>query len=147
MLVFGWNFSWCLVEILKIKCDVICVWTCDMTSRSYFGKMNSTLGSVVPLAMFVIRVNRNITHINCISCSHANICTRMSSEKCSYIWAIQHIYIYVHTHRLSYESIKEITHINCINPLPHKQSNTRTCMSRKKGTHRHKHGDLKVSKK
>ena len=23
-----------------------------MTSRSYFGKMNSTLGSVVPLAMF-----------------------------------------------------------------------------------------------
>ena len=25
---------------------------CDMTSRSYFGKMNSTLGSVVPLAMF-----------------------------------------------------------------------------------------------
>ena len=53
MLVFGWNFSWCLVEILKIKCDVICVWTCDMTSRSYFGKMNSTLGSVVPLAMFL----------------------------------------------------------------------------------------------
>ena len=30
----------------------ICVWTSDMTSRSYFGKMNSTLGSVVPLAMF-----------------------------------------------------------------------------------------------
>ena len=52
MLVFGWNFSWCLVEILKIKCDVICVWTCDMTSRGYFGKMNSTLGSVAPLAMF-----------------------------------------------------------------------------------------------
>ena len=26
---------------------------CDMTSRSYFGKMNSTLGSVVPLAMFI----------------------------------------------------------------------------------------------
>ena len=24
-----------------------------MTSRSYFGKMNSTLGSVVPLAMFI----------------------------------------------------------------------------------------------
>ena len=27
--------------------------TSDMTSRSYFGKMNSTLGSVVPLAMFI----------------------------------------------------------------------------------------------
>ena len=25
-----------------------------MTSRSYFGKMNSTLGSVVPLAIFII---------------------------------------------------------------------------------------------
>ena len=25
-----------------------------MTSRSYFGKMNSTLGSVVPLAMFIL---------------------------------------------------------------------------------------------
>ena len=46
-------FSWCLVEILKIKWDVICVWTCDMTSRGYFGKMNSTLGSVLPLAMFL----------------------------------------------------------------------------------------------
>ena len=45
MLVFGWNFSWCLVEILKLKCDVICVWTCDMIS---------TLRSVVPLAMFCI---------------------------------------------------------------------------------------------
>ena len=30
----------------------IFVWTCDMASKSYFGKMNSTLGSVVPLAMF-----------------------------------------------------------------------------------------------
>ena len=67
MLVFGWNFSWCLVEILKIKCDVICVWTCDMLSRSYFGKMNSTLGSVVPLAMFlkylwVYRFLYSLTH-------------------------------------------------------------------------------------
>ena len=26
---------------------------CDMTSRNYFGKQNSTLGFVVPLAMFV----------------------------------------------------------------------------------------------
>ena len=31
----------------------ICLRTCDMTSRSYFGKQNSTLGSVVPLAMFL----------------------------------------------------------------------------------------------
>ena len=40
--MFDWDF------FLK----PICVWTCDMNSRSYFGKMNSTLGSVVPLAMF-----------------------------------------------------------------------------------------------
>ena len=26
--------------------------TCDITTRSYFGKMNSTLGSLVPLPMF-----------------------------------------------------------------------------------------------
>ena len=36
----------------KDEFDQICVWTCDITSRSYFDKMNSTLGSVVPLAMF-----------------------------------------------------------------------------------------------
>ena len=33
---------------------MICVWTCDVTSKSFFGKMNSTLGSVVPLAMFIL---------------------------------------------------------------------------------------------
>ena len=31
----------------------LCVRTHDLTSRSYFGKMNSTLGSVVPLMMFL----------------------------------------------------------------------------------------------
>ena len=30
------------------------VWTCDMTSTSYLGKKNSTLGFVVPLAMFFV---------------------------------------------------------------------------------------------
>ena len=30
-----------------------------MTSRSYFGKMNSILGSVVPLAMFRLNVSRS----------------------------------------------------------------------------------------
>ena len=47
-----WLRSRCSVEILKMTLIKICVWTCDMTSISYFGKMNSTLGSVVPLAMF-----------------------------------------------------------------------------------------------
>ena len=53
MLMFGWNFEvdawsrfwrWNLIKI--------CVWIRDITSRSNFGKMNSILGSVVPLAMF-----------------------------------------------------------------------------------------------
>ena len=37
--------SWCLVNILKMKFSF---WTCDMTKISFFGKLNSTLGSVVP---------------------------------------------------------------------------------------------------
>ena len=37
----------------------ICDWTCNMTSRSYFGKMNSILGSVVPLAMFKLMLGRD----------------------------------------------------------------------------------------
>ena len=37
----------------------IYVWTSDMTSRSYFGKMNSTLGSVLPLAMFQILIQED----------------------------------------------------------------------------------------
>ena len=44
-----------LVEILKLILKMkfeICVRTLDMTSRSYFGKVNSTLGSVMPLAVF-----------------------------------------------------------------------------------------------
>ena len=42
--VWLWSWSWCLVEI--------CVRTCDIPQRSFIGKQNSTLGSVVPLAMF-----------------------------------------------------------------------------------------------
>ena len=45
---FGQDFEF-QVYLNLIK---ICVRTCDMASRTYFGKMNSALGSVVPLAMF-----------------------------------------------------------------------------------------------
>ena len=48
-----WLRSWYLVMILKMNLIKIYVWTSDMTSSSYFDKMNSTLGSVVPLAMFL----------------------------------------------------------------------------------------------
>ena len=45
-------------EILKfykiLKLIKICARTCDMTIRSYLGNQNSTLGSVVPLAYFLI---------------------------------------------------------------------------------------------
>ena len=49
--MFGWDFevgAWSRFWICLIK---ICVRICDMTSRNYFGKQNSTLGSVVPLAI------------------------------------------------------------------------------------------------
>ena len=54
MSMFSWDFevdSW--LRFWRWNLSKLCVRTHDMTSRSYFGKMNSTLGSVVPLAMFV----------------------------------------------------------------------------------------------
>ena len=53
MMIFDWGFEdaassrlwrWNLIKI--------CLRTCDVIKKSYFGKQNSTLGSVVPLAMF-----------------------------------------------------------------------------------------------
>ena len=41
---------------------IFCVWPCDMTRLSYFGKQNSTLGSVVPLAMFSFAASPLKTH-------------------------------------------------------------------------------------
>ena len=54
MLMFGWNFevgAWSRIWRCLIK---ICVRTSDLTLGSYLCKQNSTLGSVVPLAMFNI---------------------------------------------------------------------------------------------
>ena len=55
-------WSWSLVIVLLLMLHVIMkfkiglvksfVRTCDLTSRSYFDEQNSTLGSIVPLAMF-----------------------------------------------------------------------------------------------
>ena len=55
-------WSWSLVIVLLLMLHVIMkfkiglvksfVSTCDLTSRSYFDEQNSTLGSIVPLAMF-----------------------------------------------------------------------------------------------
>ena len=41
-----------------------------MTSRSYFGKMNSTLGSVVPFAMFS-------SGVAVLSCDHSILCSEI----------------------------------------------------------------------
>ena len=54
MSMFGWDFavdSW--LRFWRWNLSKLCVRTHHMTSRSYFSKMNSTLGSVVPLAMFI----------------------------------------------------------------------------------------------
>ena len=65
---WGWN-------VIRIR-----VWTCDMTSRSYFCKMNSTLGSVVPLAMFHNRFNGHF---------HRNMLTRTWLFECLFhLWQI-----------------------------------------------------------
>ena len=51
----------------------ICVRTLDMTSRSYFGKVNSTLGSVLPLSMFQDKNSDTIfQHCRCSS-SHDSL--------------------------------------------------------------------------
>ena len=49
-------WSKCLVEILKMKFDQDLCLNLWYDPIGYFGKMNSTLGSVVPLAMFCIWV-------------------------------------------------------------------------------------------
>ena len=59
MLMFGWDFevgAWSRFWRCLIK---ICVRTCDMTYWSFFGKQNSILGSVVPLAMFFLSKDTN----------------------------------------------------------------------------------------
>ena len=55
MLMFDEIFSWCLVKILKMKCDQDLCLNLWYDPIGYFGKMNSTLGSVVPLAMFICK--------------------------------------------------------------------------------------------
>ena len=47
-------WSKCLVEILKMKFDQDLCLNLWYDPIGYFGKMNSTLGSVVPLAMFLM---------------------------------------------------------------------------------------------
>ena len=57
---FSWDadvwlkfWSWCMVEILKKKFDQDLCLNLWYDPLGYFGRMNSTLGSVVPLAMFI----------------------------------------------------------------------------------------------
>ena len=64
MSMFSWDFevdSW--LRFWRWNLSKLCVRTHDMTLRSYFGKMNSTLGSVVPLAMvsFVFHLFSSLT--------------------------------------------------------------------------------------
>ena len=53
MPMFGWDFAECLVEIMKKKFDQDLCLNLWYDPLGYFRKMNSTLGSVVPLAMFI----------------------------------------------------------------------------------------------
>ena len=90
MLMFGWDFevgTWSRFWRCLIK---ICVRTCDMTSRSYFGKQNSTLGSVVPLAMFCFNAWPPTFRPSLISSSKLFLCglctTTLSINFTFYSW-------------------------------------------------------------
>ena len=52
MPMFGWDFAECLVEIMKKKFNQDLCLNLWYDPLGYFRKMNSTLRSVVPLAMF-----------------------------------------------------------------------------------------------
>ena len=76
--MFGWDFevdAWS--KIWRGNLIKICVWTCDMTKRSYFGNQNSTLGSVVPLAMFHLSfLQKNllfVTHLTVCRCEPCHL--------------------------------------------------------------------------
>ena len=57
--------------------NLIKIWTCDlMTQTSYIGNLNSTLGSVVPLAMFT-----NCSQSIYIMKSHINILSQLFGPK------------------------------------------------------------------
>ena len=90
MLMFGCDFevgAWSRFWRCLIK---ICVRTCDMTSRSYFGKQNSTLGSVVPLAMFCFNAWPPLFRPSLISSSKLFLCglctTTLSINFTFYSW-------------------------------------------------------------
>ena len=90
MLMFGCDFevgAWSRFWRCLIK---ICVRTCDMTSRSYFGKQNSTLGSVVPLAMFCFNAWPPTFRPSLISSSKLFLCglctTTLSINFTFYSW-------------------------------------------------------------
>ena len=61
--VLSWSKCWCLVDassrFWRWNLIKICVRTSDITLRIYFGKQNSTLGSIVPLAMFLNKALRS----------------------------------------------------------------------------------------
>ena len=90
MLMFGCDFevgAWSRFWRCLIK---ICVRTFEMTSRSYFGKQNSTLGSVVPLAMFCFNAWPPTFRPSLISSSKLFLCglctTTLSINFTFYSW-------------------------------------------------------------
>ena len=76
LLMFRWGFevaAWS--RLWRWNLIKICLRTCDMTYRSYFGNQNSTLGSVVPLAMFKydMRNQNDIKRTHCMSFASRNL--------------------------------------------------------------------------
>ena len=108
MLMFGWDFEVdARLRLEKWNLINVYVRTCEMTQRSYFGKQNSTLGSVVPMAVWqclylylhlLKSVLRNVTllgpHLPLSTTSSTVYTVFIASlfpsivlgQKCLYIW-------------------------------------------------------------
>ena len=86
MSMFSWDFEVdSLLRFWRWNSSKLCVRTHDMTSRSYFCKMNSTLGSVVTLAMFQ-STRRNFMPF------YVNLCfytVLLQSSKCCEIFCLK----------------------------------------------------------
>ena len=97
MLMFGWDFEVSVVEIMKQKFDQDLCLNLWYDPLGYFGKMNSTLGSVVPLAMFynisyIIGVNESQSERDLDSIHNCLWCCKSCSyqESWSAKWTHQH---------------------------------------------------------
>ena len=105
--MFKFTFCWYLVETLKLVLDQDSE---DVWSRNYFGKQNSTLGSVVPLAMFVfvfLYLNSCICIFHCLQLADLlfiTLCVPATAADYAFtsVWQFGEILTSFHIFHISY---------------------------------------------